>query len=183
LQVGGNVAIPAANSYRYTAPKSKKYKIGVADLNTVNPTVYQGRVDDGFSSSTINGLNSLWATGGTPGTVAYFIAPVHLPDSAVINGLGAQLVKNGGSLQSIVELYRTDGTGYLANTAQVIATATTTSSSGIVWNVSAGSVNAAFNVVDNNNYIYFIRYSGEQNTQNVRFIAATVSYQVYRSDY
>jgi hypothetical protein len=183
LSVNGNVGVPATNSYRYNTPKTKKYRVGVPEMISANPTTYQGRIDDGFSSANIDGMNSLWATGGVAGTVAYFVAPVHLPDSAVITGLCAQLIKNGGSLQSVVELYRTDASGYLSNTAQLIATVSTSSSGGIVWNLCAGSVNASFNVVDNTNYYYFMRYSGEQNTQNLRFINATITYQVYRSDY
>jgi hypothetical protein len=179
----GSVFIPAANTYRYQTAKTKKYKVGVGDMRSANSSVYDARIDEGFSSATVNGLNSLWASGGTAGTVAYFIAPVHLPDSAVVTGLAAQIVKNGGSLQSVVELYRSDGTGYLSSTAQLIASCTTTSSGGGIAYVSAASVNASFNVVDNTNYAYFIRYSGEQNTQNLRFTNATITYQVYRSDY
>jgi hypothetical protein len=183
LSVNGNVGIPATSTYRYNTAKTKKYKVSAFELISVNPAVYQSRIDDGFSSATVNGLNSMWATGGTAGTVAYFVCAVHLPDSAVITGLAAQLVKNGGSLQSVVELYRTDGTGYLSNTAQLIATCTTTNSGGGVAYVNAASVSALYNVVDNTNYTYFIRYSGEQNTQNLRFHNATITYQIYRSDY
>jgi hypothetical protein len=183
LEVGGNVAIPAVNTYRYLTAKIKKYRVGPADLITVNPATYLGRIDDGFSSATINGLNSLWATGGSPGTIAYFIAPVHLPDSAVITGFSAQVVKNGGSLQAIVELYRSDASTYISNNAQLLATATSTGSGALVVTVNAVSVNTSFNVVDNSTYNYFIRFSGEQATQNVRFSAATVTYQVYRTDY
>jgi hypothetical protein len=183
MNVNGFIGIPATNNYRYNTAKTKKYKIGPASMTSANPTVYDRRIDEGFSSATVNGLNSLSATGGTAGTVAYFLAPVNLPDSAVITGLAAQLVKNGGSLQSIVELYRTDGTGYLNNTAQLIGSCTTTGSGGGIAYVTASSINAAYNTVDNTNYTYFIRYSGEQNTQNLRFVNATLTYQIYRSDY
>ena len=183
LGVNGNIGIPAANTYRYNTAKTKKYKVGPSELQSANPTVYHGRMDDGFSSANINGMNSLWAESGSAGTVAYFTAAVHLPDSAVITGLSAQLVKNGGSLQSVVELWRSDASGYLTNTAQLIATCSTISSSGGVVTVNAPSVNAAYNVVDNTNYIYFIRYSGEQNTQNLRYNGSTITYQIYRSDY
>jgi hypothetical protein len=180
---GGNVWIPATSTYRYQTPKTKRYTISAAELLSINPAVYERRIDEGFSSASINGLNSLWAAGGTPGTVAYFTAAVHLPDSAVVTGLNAQLVKNGGSLQSVVELYRTDYTGYLGNTAQLIATATTTNSGGGIAYVSAASVNTSYNVIDNTNYSYFIRYSGEQATQNLRFSCARIIYQIYRSEY
>ncbi len=182
LQVSGNVAVPATNSYRYATPKTKYYKVSAFELTPVSP-LYDTRIDDGFSSGNVNGLNSVWIGNGTAGTVGYCVAAVHLPDSAVITALSAQLIKNGGSLPSVVELYRTDGTGYASNTAQLIATASATTSGGIVWFVSAGSVNTSFNVVDNQNYSYFIRWSGEQGTQNVRFINATINYQIRRSEY
>jgi hypothetical protein len=182
LQVNGNIVIPAANNYLYNAPKTYRLTVGAAAFVSVNPSVYQGRIDDGFVSANINGLNSLWATGGTPGLVAYFIAPVQLPDAATITAFRGQLIKNGGSLPSVIELYRTDSTGYLANTAQLIATATTSSSGGGVAYVSAGSVNTSFNLVDNTNYQYFIRYSGEQNTQNLRILLTQITYQVSKVD-
>jgi hypothetical protein len=182
LQVNGNISIPATNNYLYNAPKTYRLTIGAPTFVSVNPSVYQGRIDDGFSSANVNGLNSLWATGGTPGSVAYFVAPVQLPDAATITAFRAQLIKNGGSFQSVVELFRTDSTGYLANTAQLIATATTTSSGGGVAYVNASSVNAAYNVVDNTNYHYFIRYSGEQNTQNLRILLAQITYQVLKTN-
>jgi hypothetical protein len=183
LSVNGSVGIPSANTYRYNTPKTKKYKVGVADLTSANPSVYDKRIDEGFSSGTVNGLNQLWAATGTPGIVAYFVAPLHLPDSAIVTGLAAQLVKNGGSLQSVIEVYRTDGTGYLNNTAQLIATCTTVGSGGGVAYVNASSVNSSYNVIDNTNYYYFIRWSGEQGTQNVRFVNCTLNYQIYRSEY
>jgi hypothetical protein len=182
LFVNGNLSIPAANNYLYKNPKTYRVSVPAAAFVSANPTVYEARYDDGFSSGTINGLNSFWATGGTPGTVAYFIAPVNLPQEALITGFKAQLVKNGGSLQSIVELYRSDGSGYTANTAQLIAAAQTNTSGGVVWTVNAPSINFAFNLVDNATYQYFIRYSGEQNTQNLRFNSATITYQVSRPE-
>ena len=182
-RVDGNVGIPAANNYRYLTPKTKRYKVGFMDMVSAEPGTYRAQIDDGFSAVDINGLGSMWAKGGTAGYQAFFVAPVHLPDSAVITGLSAQLIKNGGSLPSIVELYRTDGSGYSRSTAQVIATVSTGNGGGIVLTVSTGSIYPLFTVIDNTNYTYFIRYSGEQNTQNLRFISATVQYQIYRSEY
>jgi hypothetical protein len=182
LLVNGNISIPAANNYLYKTPKTYRLSVSPAAFVSANPTVYEARYDDGFSSSNNNGLNSFSATGGTAGTVAYFIAPVNLPQEALITGFKAQLVKNGGSLQSVVELYRSDGTGYLTNTAQLIASAQTTNSGGGVATVTAPSINASFNLVDNASFQYFIRYSGEQNTQNLRFNSATITYQVSRPE-
>jgi hypothetical protein len=184
-RIDGDVGIPAANSYRYLTAKTKRYKVGFMEMMAAKPGTYHAVIDDGYNSSgtSINGLGSMWAEGGTAGNVAYFVAPVHLPDSAVITGFSAQLIKTGGSLQSIVELYRTDGSNYSQNTAELIATARTTTSGNTVWTVSAATIFQLFNVIDNTNYIYFIRYSGEQNTQNLRFISATIKYQVYRSEY
>ncbi|EEF59779.1 hypothetical protein [Pedosphaera parvula] len=179
LEVGGSVAIPGNENYTFRTGKTHYYNIPAAELVSANPTTYQGRIDDGFSSSNVNGLNSLWATGGTPGTVAYFVAPVHLPDFATITGLQGHLVKNGGSLQSVIELYRSDASGYLGNTASLIASAATTGSGGVVWTVAASSINSSFSTVDNANYVYFLRYSGEQNTQNVRFVSARIMYTVH----
>jgi hypothetical protein len=180
--VNGNITVPATSNYAYRTPKTYKARYGPADFVSARADLYGARIDEGFSSATVNGLNSMWASGGTAGTVAYFLAPVRLPDAASITGLAAQLVKNGGSLQSVVELYRSDMTGYLSNTAQLIATTTTTNSGGGIAFVNASSVNTSFNVVDNNNYVYFIRWSGEQNTQNVRLSAVTITYQVVRAD-
>jgi hypothetical protein len=180
--VNGNIAIPGGNNYLYRSPKGGRLTIGPSDLVSANPAIYQGRIDDGFSSLNVNGLGSLWATGGTAGNVAYFIAPVHLPDQAFITGFQGQLIKNGGSLQSVIELYRTDSSVYLSNSAELIATASTVTSGGIVFTANASSVNNSFNLVNNTNYHYFIRYSGEQNAQNLRFLAARIIYQVSKVD-
>ena len=182
LTVNGNVFVPAASDYRYITGKTKYYKVSCFEMNSANPALYSERIDDGFQATVVNGLNSLWATGGAAGVPAYFVAPVHLPDSAVITGLSARVVKNGGTLQSVVELYRTDGGGYLANNAELIATCSTSFSGGSVQFISAGSVNPAFNVVNNQIYSYFIRYIGEQNTQNLRFHQATVTYQIFKTE-
>jgi hypothetical protein len=181
LQVNGNIGVPATKNYTFDTAQIRRLMIGPEALVTANPALYSGRIDDGFASSSVNGLGSLWATGGTAGTVAYFVAPVQLPDGAIITGLSAQLIKNGGSLQSVVELYRSNSIGYSANTANLIATATTTSSAGLVAIVNAASINSSFSAVDTN-FRYFIRYSGEQNTQNLRFCVATITYQVYKVD-
>ncbi len=183
LEVAGSVVVPTSSSYRYATPKTKHLKIGAAEMTSASSASYSARIDDGFSSATINGLNSMWASGGAPGNPAYFIAPVHLPDSALIVGLNALVIKNGGSLQSVVELWRTDGAGYLSNSAQLIATSATSFSGGIVQSISAGSVNPSFRVVDNATFFYFIRYIGEQNNQSLRFTMADVTYQILRSEY
>lgn len=184
-RIDGYVGIPAANNYRYLTPKNKSYKVGFMEMVAADPGNYHARIDDGSFSNGINGLGSMWAEGESPiGTgAAFFVAPVHLPDSAVITGLSAQMVKNGGSVPSIAELYRTDGSGYSTNSAQLIATVTATTSTSSVQTIPTSSISSLFKVVDNTNYIYFIRYSSAVNSQSLRFISATIQYRIYRSEY
>ncbi|MEO6977276.1 MAG: hypothetical protein ABI113_02825, partial [Mucilaginibacter sp.] len=184
-RIDGYVGIPAANNYRYLTPKNKSYKVGFMEMIAADPGNYHARIDDGGFNSSINGLGSMWAEGESPITngAAFFVAPVHLPDSAVITGLSAQMINTFSSVPPIAELYRTDGSGYLNNSAQLIATVTATNSTSLVQTVSTSSISSSFKVVDNANYIYFIRYTGVQNSQNLRFISATIQYRIYRSEY
>jgi hypothetical protein len=185
LHVNGNMVIPAANAYRYATAKTKYLRVAASALRSANPAVYDGQIDDGFSALNGTGLNSLWAQGGTAGNPAYFVAQVQLPDSAVITGFSAVIVENGGTttMHPAVELYRNDGIGYLVNNAQLIASCATTFDGGGVQFPSAGSINLSYNVVNNQNYTYYIRFVGEQNTQAFRFSYAIITYQVYRSEY
>ncbi|MDB6121738.1 MAG: hypothetical protein JWQ71_731 [Pedosphaera sp.] len=178
LEVQGGIAIPGGEEYAFRTAKTRYLTIPNAALISADSQVYHGRIDDGFSSATINGLGSLWAEGGTAGNVAYFIAPVNLPNGAIVTSLKARLIKNGGSMFSVVELFRSDSTGYSGNTAQLIATASTGASAGSVVTVTSSSVDPRYYQMDNQNYQYFLRYSGEQNTQNERFVSALITYQV-----
>jgi hypothetical protein len=181
VQTTGDVQIPAASNYKYATPKTLKSSLGPAAFaSTTN--AWSARIDDGFNSVSTTGTTSLWASGGIAGQRAYFVAPVQFPDGAVISGFSGLLIKNGGSLQALVELMRSDGTCYTGCSPDVIATATTVSSAGFVATVNAVTIAASFNTVDNSHYHYFVRFSGEQNTQNVRLNMVTVTYQVSKVD-
>src|SRR5206468_2562527 len=159
-------AVPATSNYRYKTAKTEKINYGPeAFVPTSN--AWAGKIDEGFSGVTPNGNQSLYASGGSAGNPAYFVAEVNLPDSAVITGFTAKIIKNGGSVPVTVELLRSDPNCYNNCTPTVIAVGTQAGSGGIVVTLTPAP-NASFNVVDNNLYHYFIRFTGEQNTQNSR---------------
>ncbi len=66
LVVNGNIVVPTASSLRFATPKTKYKKVSAFQLVSANSASYQARIDDGFSSGNINGLNSLWAQGVLP---------------------------------------------------------------------------------------------------------------------
>jgi hypothetical protein len=167
LYVDGSIGIPGNKDYEFANARTRKFTIGPASFVPTS-SAWSARIDNGFSSNNANGFWSLSASGGIAGNQAYFVAPVQLPDGAVITGFSGILIKNGGSLNAVIDLLCADGDCYLNCTPDLIAAAGTLVNAGIAMPVQAGLITGGFEKVDNSHYHYFVRFTGEQNTQNLR---------------
>lgn len=185
LVVQGSISITGGDSdeYTYKTPKLRYLSIPMSSFISVNPTVYQGRIDDGTQNPTPNGLGGLWAVGGENSQPAYFVAPVNLPDGAEITSFIAGVYKEfGGPPAVAVELYRTDASLGTNNTAQLIARVSTENSLPSVMVLTAQNIDSRYNLVNNRRFQYFARYTGETNARTTRFNWAQIIYKKSYAD-
>lgn len=185
LVVQGSISITGGDSdeYTYKTPKTRYLSIPMSSFISVNPTVYQGRIDDGTENGNVNGLGGLWAIGGENSKPAYFVAPVNLPDGAEITVFTAGVYKEtGGPPAAAVELYRTDASLGTVNTAQLIARVSTEGSLPFVVVLTAQSIDSRYNLVNNRRFQYFVRYTGETNNNKTRFNWAQIIYNKSYAD-
>jgi len=180
LYVDGDIGISGNKEFRFANARTRVFTIGPPSFIPTS-SAWSARIDTGFSSNTPNGFWSLSASGGTAGNQAYFVAPVQLPDGAVITGFSGILIKNGGSLHAGIELLRADGDCYLSCLPDLIAAAGTLVNAGVATPVQAGLIILGAKV-DNSRYYYFVRFVGEQNTQNLRLNLVQVTYQISKVD-
>ncbi len=178
LNVEGDVKISQNDSeFRFSNPHARRLMVGPYDLRT-NSAVYRAIVDEGFGGVNANGGVSLSASGGTIGQAAVFEAPLHLPDSAVITGFNGYVIKNGGTVALKVEVIRVPINCYSGCLSDIIFSNTRTTNLAATFNIADVSPLSGTNTVDNLNYSYFLRFTGEQNNPSHRFNGVVVNYTI-----
>jgi len=153
LDVNGNVQIPAANNYGYATAKSLSLNIhGSAFQPYTSAANSASVVTVAFTSGSSRSIS-----GGTAGTDYMLIAPVILPQGAVVTSLEMYAWDNTSTYEITGEFCR-----------EIIGTTAVTSLSSVATGTSL--VNAAMAVysatftstVDNQNYVYLIRVKMEE---------------------
>ncbi len=173
LEVVGDVEIPAANDYTYSTAKVGWFHTPAFGFQLLNTTgAYQDIGVGSFASG-----NSIWVVGGTGTDDAYFYAPAHLPDGAVIDSVYFTVYDNDGTYQLVGSLIRkTWG-------ATTITTLATTAGTGTTATPTTTTINANLNsTVDNQTYAYYFRVQTKEANSNLRIMQARIRYTVLKAD-
>jgi hypothetical protein len=175
LEVSGNVAIPAANSYMYTAAKTKYLSVSGAAFNL--QSVFLASTTGIAISGPANG-QARWVQGGTAGTDAYLFAGLNLPDGAIVTALDVYAYDVDAAQQVSATLYSMANTGA---TPQAVAT---TAASGAAFAGGAVTLSAtAVNLtIDNAANSYYLRFNTKENTQFLRLYSVKVTYTVTKEN-
>jgi hypothetical protein len=173
LVVSGNIAIPAANAYRYTAPKTRYASIPALAFNT------EGQ----YHRTTLAG--GIYIGDGTAGVQGNLYAAVDLPDGAVVTTLDGYVVDNDATASrdiAYVQLWRQSGAvGTLFGTATLLGQTTGTSgASTLIQRISTSSISLP--VIDNANYTYYLRVGSMQAATNLIVFKVVITYTVTRAD-
>ncbi len=175
LEVAGNIAIPAANSYMYTTAKTKYLSVPAAAFNLQNVALVSttGIVAAGTSAG-----QARWVQGGTTGSDAYLFAPLYLSDGAKVTAIEVYAYDVDAAQQVSVSLYSLSNTG--AN-AQSLAT---TTASGNAFNGGAVTLTATTvnQTIDNEANSYYLRFNTKENTQFLRLYSVKVTYTVTKEN-
>ncbi|MFY0600781.1 MAG: hypothetical protein JXR03_13995 [Cyclobacteriaceae bacterium] len=150
LQAIGNVT---ANSYQFSSAITKRVTIGVHQFR---PEIITG---DDNSLIVIHGNGTraqpLISSGSDPD--AHLSAPVSLPNGATLTLFEAQLYQAPSSSQPVtMQLYRKT----LAGAPELMSTVTYSTTPGTTQLVSDTDF-GGFEVIDNTNYQYWLRFTGE----------------------
>ncbi len=175
LEVGGNVAIPAANSYMYATAKTKYLQLPAAAFNLQNVSLVSTA---GITLTGVSSGQARWVQGGTTGTDAYLFAPINLPDGAIVTGVDVYGYDVDATQQFSASLYSISNAGA---TAQSIAT---TTASGGTFNGGAITLTATAvnHTIDNSTNAYYLRINTKENTQFLRLYSAKVTYTVTKEN-
>ncbi|GAB4377118.1 MAG: hypothetical protein Kow0075_05130 [Salibacteraceae bacterium] len=172
LDVEGGVEID--DEYTYESAKTRYLSIPSAAFNPLidvgTSAVFVSMAVAGFSSG-----NARWLAGGTTGDDAYFMAPVFLPDSAIITGLDVYVYDGDGTYNMQGNLIRHE----LGNSV-VNFIATTSTSTGSTGNQTLSSTTISHQI-DNSQYSYFVRVTTIENTSNLRIYGARITYTVNKA--
>ncbi|MBL4651302.1 MAG: hypothetical protein JKY53_00345 [Flavobacteriales bacterium] len=167
LDVVGDVEVPAANDYTYATAKTQYYTVSNAAFHKTNT----GNV---FEEARTSNTVYLGASGGSYGTAAQFIAPINLPDGAVITQLKAHFYRDNTNYDGSISLYRIHtGTVSSSNVATV---GTAALAAGAVYPTLALS-----EVVNNTAYAYHLTFDTVENTfstNRVLFYTIEIKYTV-----
>ena len=178
LEVGGNIEIPAANDFQYSAPKTKRM--------SYHPSEFTFERVDGQTAQLVrfNAVNKyIFYAGGSGIAQAYSSAPVKLPDGAVITQLEAWVVDNDAAQTNSfvrVDFYRSQ-VG-VANSTQQIATVQTTQgdASPAVIPLSTTAIGNA--TVDNGNYAYYFEFVANDDSNQLQLHGVRITYTVTKAD-
>ena len=180
LEVNGNVQIDGTTSeYKYGTTRTRYL--------SVPSKAFIPESGNLFAANSIGGQIYAVATNTLPlGYTTYFVAPVYLPDGAVVTNLDAYVVDEDATYNiSLAQLWRstsTVGTAY-GNATTMAQTSATTGSNSNIQLLSDNSVNTP--VIDNQNYLYYVRFGGSYTgatPQNIRLSRFVITYTVDKAD-
>ena len=169
LVVSGNIAIPPANAYRYTAPKTRYASISALAFNT-----------EGQYHRT-NLAGGIYIGDGLAGVQGNLYAGVDLPDGAVVTMIDGYVLDNDGIASrdiAYVQLWRQSGAvGTSFGTAVVLAQTTGTSgASSLIQRISTSSISSP--VIDNANYTYYLRVGSMQADASLMVFKVVITYTI-----
>lgn len=169
LVVSGNIAIPAANQYKYLTPKTRYYSMSALSFNT----------EGAYNRQNVGG--GIYITGGTTGAQGNFYAGVNLPDGAVVTGMDAYVLDNDGTTGydfPYIQLWRQDGQvgSAYGNAVNMGSTPGTTITSSVITKLSTVTFSNA--TIDNSNYTYYVRVASVQNVTNLMLFKVVITYTI-----
>ena len=174
LEVVGDVEIPATNSYTYSSAKTHYQSYAPTSFRALNPESYD------LSTSNAVTLYTYFKNGG--GALGYATAAVNLPDGAEVTELEAWIYDDDTNFPVRVRLMRLEFGTVLAPVRLTMATveSATANASTSVQNLTTNTI--ASSTIDNENYAYFLWFSGGDNTQDTRLYGTKITYTVTETD-
>ena len=163
---GGNVQIPAANDYKYATAKTRYYSVSAVAFELENSSV--------CSRGTISG--DIYTVGGSAVSVAFFQAPVNLPDGATVTSLTFYVVDNDGTYNlQAGQLWRNDAstsTSYGNSFTMATTPLPASSNSTLIQATTTSSI--SFPVINNQNCTYWLRWGTQQSNANLRLVKVLI---------
>ena len=174
LEVVGNIEIPAINNYTYSTAKTHYQSYAPTTFNSLLPDLYA------YGTNAAADFYAYFRSGGA--AFGYATVTVNLPDGATVTELQAWIYDNLATNPVRVSLHRQAlGTsGFPPSMAEVeslTATATTA-----IQNLTDNTITFGTATIDNQNYAYFLLFTGRQNSTDSRLYGTKVTYTVTETD-
>ncbi len=170
LSVSGNIASSAtikANAFEYNTPKTQYYSIPPNDYVVASPsaTLYEYIPANGIYNA---------VGGGTTGVAVSMVAPVHLPDGAIITGFKAGIFDGDATNNLNVQLMRQS----MGSISTPVAVATSNTSSGNLGFAELSATGLSI-PVNNELFAYTMRFNTyDNNPSNLVIYVTRITYTV-----
>ncbi len=172
---GGDVCVSGSNNFTYSSAKTHYY--------SVSGLAFELEHTSGSDHRQVSG-GSIYDDGGNGIFQASYVAPVNLPDGATVTGVTFYVVDNDGTYNpGGGQLWRNDAStltpyGNIDTMATVLAPASANS-----LNIQSSSTTTISNpVIDNQNYLYLLRWVTQQNNANIRLVRVLITYTVTKTN-
>ena len=170
----GDVQVSANNNFKYASAKTHYYSVPAAAFHLENSSVCDRTMIGG----------TVYTTGGSAATVAYFVAPVNLPDGATLTAVTFYQVDNDATYNPQTgTLWRNDAsTSTSYGNALTMATVPLPASSNSTLVQTSTTSTITNPVIDNQNYTYWLRWGTQQANSNLRLVKVLITYTVTKAD-
>lgn len=170
LYVNGNVAIPAASNYKYSAAKTLTQTLPMSAFRLMP----QATVSSAGLTFTVSGNNGggIYVDNGTAGVDAVFDAPVIIPSGATITGIEMYVRDLLNTAEVSGELFEYDISTFTATSLGIIA------GTGVAATPGNTSISAVFSATTGAGKSYYIRFKTKENALALRIFGAKITYTV-----
>jgi hypothetical protein len=170
LDVAGTVQ---AQRLGYATPQTRYLTIGSTAFVPQDGSAYRAYTNSGSSTGT---PYDTYLVGGTAGQPGYLVAPVNLPQGAVITGMQLTAIDSDGtSVSPEVLLTATAPTTTANNLFVVMNTSTGLTTESTAWQISSTPVS---HTVANETYQYQLRVRLNQNSSATSLLNVRLTYTV-----
>ena len=169
LDVAGTVQ---AQRLAYATPQTRYLTIGSTAFVPQDGSAYRAYTNSGSSTGT---PYDTYLVGGTAGQPGYLVAPVNLPQGAVITGMQLTAIDSDGTSVSPQVLLTATAPTTANNLFVVVNTSTGLTTESTAWQTSSTTVS---HTVANESYQYQLRVRLNQNSSATSLLNVRLTYTV-----
>ncbi len=148
LEVVGNTEIPAANEYKYSTAKTKRYTVSNVGFSKTDESTGYVLVR--------NGTYYVGASGGTVGVAAQMAMNVNLPDGAIVTQIKPHFYDANATYDCSIDFMSSPSAATAAN---ILATVSSSGSGGHIFPTVATTI-----TIDNDTNAYYLVFNTKENT-------------------
>ncbi len=189
-RISGNKVIPNFGNQNIITSGNFRYNTTRQRVKTFGPLEFQ-RLNVGTSNASLRTVDNanfqVHFTGGESNVLGFASVPLKLPDGAQLEGLEATVLDNATSSQGFARItvlrapYANNKVSGFENILNVETTPAGSSTD--TQDLSSGAIiTSGAEVIDNRNFVYYILYRADSNTNQIELHGVRLTYNVLNLD-